>query len=372
LVSLTLGRYNRTMHRMDGYLTHDGEVNLPRLEMFMLELGGLEDTILAQRRIKDQRDRERRKREKEYAARRRGEPSPAAPSRPAGVDVYPVGYNDNFAYFVVHLMPPLQVTSPPPKRQNSGFGSSPASSSAVPQLANIPHASNYAAAAFLRSALLAAPSVAAAASAPPATPTHAAAKESTPGSLSRSNSGLARSGSGIILDEDDEPLDDVRLGEAGWKQRYYKNKFGADSLEEQESCCKEYAAPQMLSPIIAKWILQDQQEVCGGPMLGAQVLLSRMLLLALVPAVSMPFASFFVFFVLRFYPYHYAPFSGDMEGIGKLQLSFELGTPFRPMEQLMCVLPTASKQFLPVAFQRLMEDPDSPLIKYAPLLNSMS
>jgi hypothetical protein len=81
------------MHRMDGYLTHDGEVNLPRLEMFMLELGGLEDTILAQRRIKDQRDRERRKREKEYAARRRGEPIPAAPSRPAGVDVYPVSFS---------------------------------------------------------------------------------------------------------------------------------------------------------------------------------------------------------------------------------------------------------------------------------------
>jgi hypothetical protein len=162
----------------------------------------------------------------------------------------------------------------------------------LPQLANIPHASNYAAAAFLRSALLAAPSVAAAA---PATPTHAPAKEGTPGNLSRSNSGLARSGSGIILDEDDEPLDDVRLGEAGWKQRYYKNKFGADSLEEQESCCKEYASQTDVA-IVAKSLLQDQQEVCGGPMLGAEVLLSGLLLLALVPLFKSAFLTICVLF----------------------------------------------------------------------------
>ena len=68
-----------------------------------------------------------------------------------------------------------------------------------------------------------------------------------------------------------------------------------------------------------------------------------------------------------FYNYHYAPrVSGrsfslsildesnklpDLKGIGEMTFDFELGKPFRPFEQLMGVMPEASKELLPEAYQ---------------------
>lgn len=53
----------------------------------------------------------------------------------------------------------------------------------------------------------------------------------------------------------------------------------------------------------------------------------------------------------RFYPYHYAPFLSDIRGISSLRIHFELGEPFKPFEQLLAVLPAASKGLLPVCYQ---------------------
>jgi 5'-3' exoribonuclease 1 len=69
-----------------------------------------------------------------------------------------------------------------------------------------------------------------------------------------------------------------------------------------------------------------------------------------------------------FYNYHYAPrVSGtsctliplptditkflDLKGVGEMSFSFELGKPFKPFEQLMGVMPEASKELLPGAYQ---------------------
>jgi hypothetical protein len=51
---------------------------------------------------------------------------------------------------------------------------------------------------------------------------------------------------------------------------------------------------------------------------------------------------------------------------GDVGFSFELSEPFRPLEQLMGVLPPASRHALPPALQRLMTDEDSPIIDFYP------
>uniref|UniRef100_A0A8C4PH68 5'-3' exoribonuclease 1 n=1 Tax=Equus asinus asinus TaxID=83772 RepID=A0A8C4PH68_EQUAS len=67
-----------------------------------------------------------------------------------------------------------------------------------------------------------------------------------------------------------------------------------------------------------------------------------------------------------YYPYHYAPFLSDIRNISALSIHFELGKPFKPFEQLLAVLPAASKNLLPTCYQHLMTSEDSPIIEYYP------
>jgi Xrn1 helical domain len=41
----------------------------------------------------------------------------------------------------------------------------------------------------------------------------------------------------------------------------------------------------------------------------------------------------------------------DLKGVGEMSFSFDLGKPFQPYEQLMGVMPEASKELLPMAYQ---------------------
>ncbi|KAI9319772.1 XRN 5'-3' exonuclease N-terminus-domain-containing protein [Dichotomocladium elegans] len=68
-----------------------------------------------------------------------------------------------------------------------------------------------------------------------------------------------------------------------------------------------------------------------------------------------------------FYPYHYAPKITDLVNIERFQdAKFELGTPFKPYEQLMGVLPTLSRKLLPAAYQELMTSTTSPILDFYP------
>ena len=55
-----------------------------------------------------------------------------------------------------------------------------------------------------------------------------------------------------------------------------------------------------------------------------------------------------------FYPHHYAPYLSDVKNFSHMSIEFELSTPFKPFEQLMAVLPSASKKLLPEPFQVCM------------------
>ncbi|KAI9203281.1 XRN 5'-3' exonuclease N-terminus-domain-containing protein [Polychytrium aggregatum] len=68
-----------------------------------------------------------------------------------------------------------------------------------------------------------------------------------------------------------------------------------------------------------------------------------------------------------FFPYHYAPRVSDIVDIGQLKITFNIGTPFLPFEQLMGVLPAASRSMIPEAFKSLMTDAGSPILDFYPL-----
>ncbi|XP_062338193.1 5'-3' exoribonuclease 1 isoform X1 [Osmerus eperlanus] len=68
-----------------------------------------------------------------------------------------------------------------------------------------------------------------------------------------------------------------------------------------------------------------------------------------------------------YYPHHYAPFLSDVRNIAELQLTFDMGQPFMPFQQLLGVLPAASKDLLPECYRHLMTSESSSIIEYYPL-----
>jgi len=69
-----------------------------------------------------------------------------------------------------------------------------------------------------------------------------------------------------------------------------------------------------------------------------------------------------------YFPYHYSPMSLELSNMPLHLLKlpkFELGKPYRPLQQLLSVLPPASKKFLPKPYQELVED-GSPLKDWYP------
>lgn len=57
----------------------------------------------------------------------------------------------------------------------------------------------------------------------------------------------------------------------------------------------------------------------------------------------------------------------DVKNFKNLQLTYNMGTPFLPFEQLLSVLPAASKELLPIVYHKLMTDSSSKIIDYYPV-----
>jgi len=127
-----------------------------------------------------------------------------------------------------------------------------------------------------------------------------------------------------------EPDDEVRLWESGWKGRFYRAKFGIEEndYEEKQKIVKAYCEGLC-------WVFKYYYQGC----------------------VSWSW----------YYPYHYAPFASDFVDLAEMKIEFELNAPLKPFEQLMGVLPAASRDHIPKPFHHLMTDEFSPIIDFYPV-----
>ncbi|KAG9155269.1 hypothetical protein Leryth_024622 [Lithospermum erythrorhizon] len=125
--------------------------------------------------------------------------------------------------------------------------------------------------------------------------------------------------------------DKVRLGEDGWKKRFYVEKFSADVSDEIE-CLRKKLVQKYTEGLC--WVL--------------------LYYFSGVPSWTW------------FYPYYYGPFASDFKGLSQVKVKFEKGVPFRPLDQLMAVLPPRSAHALPGPFKKLMLDEISPIINFYP------
>ncbi|KII63712.1 5'-3' exoribonuclease 2 [Thelohanellus kitauei] len=120
---------------------------------------------------------------------------------------------------------------------------------------------------------------------------------------------------------DDFENDPIKLGQEGWKFRYYQNKFKIEAAELDDyrsRLAKEYL-------IGVNWVLEYYYQGCA----------------------SWEWS----------YPFHYAPFASDFSLVDKIETQWnnQIKDPFLPFEQLMAVLPESSKDLIPNCYHTLMQ-----------------
>ena len=130
-------------------------------------------------------------------------------------------------------------------------------------------------------------------------------------------------------ESDEPPVDNVRLWEDGYADRYYEQKF---SVDPKDIGFRNQVASSYVEGLA--WVLLYYFQGCPS--------------------------------WTWYYPYHYAPFAADFVDLDKMQIKFDKGRPFKPFEQLMGVLPAASNHAIPEVFHSLMTDKASDIIDFYP------
>eukprot|EP00578_Thalassiosira_sp_NH16_P024076 CAMPEP_0181096886 /NCGR_PEP_ID=MMETSP1071-20121207/11269_1 /TAXON_ID=35127 /ORGANISM="Thalassiosira sp., Strain NH16" /LENGTH=1201 /DNA_ID=CAMNT_0023179319 /DNA_START=75 /DNA_END=3681 /DNA_ORIENTATION=+ len=127
--------------------------------------------------------------------------------------------------------------------------------------------------------------------------------------------------------------DNVRLHQPGWKDRYYTDKCKADDVKNhggREHLFRSYVVGLC-------WVMKYYYEGCPS--------------------------------WKWYYPFHYGPFASDLRNIERFAKdceSFDLAEPFKPVEQLLAVLPEDSSHAVPKGARWLMGDDESPIIDFYP------
>ncbi|XP_043711548.1 5'-3' exoribonuclease 3 isoform X2 [Telopea speciosissima] len=333
-INLLIAVYKKEFRAMDGYLTESSKPNLNRVEHFIQAVGSYEDKIFQKRARLHQRQAERIKREK--AQVKRGDD--AEPQlRPDSL--VPVARFHGSRLASSSLPSPYQQTG---SRHSSGnsvsirnghqhgqadMGLSPLdikSKSGVPDRKDI----HFRAQKVAR--LSSGSSIGAAIVEAENSLEEEVEIRDNKDELKIKLKDLLREKSDLFNSDNPEE-DKVKLGEPGWKERYYEEKFSAKTPDELDTIRKDVALKYTEGLC---WVMRYYYEgVCSWQW---------------------------------FYPYHYAPFASDLKDLGQLNISFELGAPFKPFNQLLGVFPAASAHALPMHYQRLMTDPNSPISDFYP------
>ena len=124
--------------------------------------------------------------------------------------------------------------------------------------------------------------------------------------------------------------DTVKFGSAGWKERYYYEKFDVVGVEAMKQFTSEIRQSYIEG---LAWVFAYYYNGCKS--------------------------------WHWFYPYHYAPFASDLLGCDSLEIKFEQGEPAKPFEQLLSVFPKQSCHAVPACYRKLYE-PDSAIIDFYP------
>ncbi|KAL5549297.1 hypothetical protein UlMin_004528, partial [Ulmus minor] len=124
----------------------------------------------------------------------------------------------------------------------------------------------------------------------------------------------------------DVGVDRVRLGSTGCKERYYKENFCKIFPGDMDTIRKD---------VVVKYtegLLWTLLYYFRGP-----------------PSWTW------------YYPYHDGPFVSDLKGLSQIKIKFEKGSPLKPIENLMAIIPLRGVFILPKAYQALLNE-DSPII----------
>ncbi|KAJ8540926.1 hypothetical protein K7X08_001742 [Anisodus acutangulus] len=321
-INLLLAVYKKEFKSMGGYLTDGSQPNLSRVEHFIQAVGSYEDKIFQKRARLHQRQSERIKREK--AQSKRGDDS-APRAEPKSL---------------------VPVTRFGGSRLASGPSPSPYQQGGTSRRDQLRHGTSSLSILDIQSehsgtvddeGSIRAKKVARLSSGATIGAAIVEAENSLENEVLENKEELKTKLNKLIREKNDvfnseNPEEDkIKLGVPGWKERYYEEKLSAKTPEEMEEVRKDIVLKYTEGLC---WVMHYYYEgVCSWQW---------------------------------FYPYHYAPFASDLKDLGELNITFELGSPFKPFNQLLGVFPAASSHALPEQYRRLMTDPNSAIIDFYP------